>query len=353
VPDAMTSRQRILAAMNHQRVDRVPVSPWGLGHLDPEGEVAAELIEKTDPFIGCSAGENPFLGHDPDITETTDGPYTITTYHTPKGDLRRIFRRTEITGYTVEFPCKTAQDVEAFMSMPWKPAEVNAEAFLRRKEEIGEHGLVLAGLGDAICLPMSIMSPEDACILWAEAPQFMQDVVAEAARRVEDFVRRASPIGVDGYRIVGGEYATEMLGPQGFDTLVAPFDTKLVQLIHSFGGIAYYHNHGDVDQFLEKLAGLGIDFLDPLEVPPYGNVDLGDAVRRIGDRVCLVGGLDDMEVLETRPVEEVIELARQTLRKTGNRHFILGGTASGTYTEVAARNFIALVDIAWEFSDSP
>ena len=39
-----------------------------------------------------------------------------------------------------------------------------------------------------------------------------------------------------------------------------------------------------------------IDALDPLEVPPYGNVDLADAKSRIGDRVCIVGGLDDMEV---------------------------------------------------------
>jgi uroporphyrinogen-III decarboxylase len=85
-------------------------------------------------------------------------------------------------------------------------------------------------------------------------------------------------------------------------------------------------------------------------VPPYGDVDLGDAIRRIGDRVCLVGGLDDMEVLETRPTEEVKELARQTLRQTGTRSYVLGGTASGTYTERGARNFIALVEVAEEFA---
>ena len=165
-----------------------------------------------------------------------------------------------------------------------------------------------------------------------------------------DFVGRAAPAGVDAYRLVGGEYASELLGPKGFDALVAAFDTPLVELIHRHGAIAYYHNHGNVSRFLERFAALGIDFLDPLEVPPYGDVDLGDAIRRIGDDVCLVGGLDDMEVLETRPTAEVKQMARETLRKTGTRSYILGGTASGTYTEAGARNFIALVEVAEEFA---
>ena len=339
--------------MRHEKVDRVPVSPFGLGYLDPAGEVAAELIEKTDPFIQARSGDSPLLGADPDITVTEEGAHRITIYHTPLGDLRHVYTRTEITGETTEYPCHTAADVEKYMSLPWRPGRVDAGAFLARKAEIGEDGFVLTGLSNGIMLPMGILGPENACLLWMEAPQLMRDVVAEANRRIMDFVRRAVPQGVDAYRLVGGEYATELLGPKGFDALVAPYDTPLIQLIHDLGGAAYYHNHGDVSRFLERLAGLGIDFLDPLEVPPYGDVDLGDAIRRIGDRVCLVGGLDDMEVLETRPTAEVLELGRQTLRKTGTRSFCLGGTASGTYTEKAARNFIALVEVAWEFAYHP
>ncbi|NPV06333.1 MAG: hypothetical protein HPY83_00045 [Anaerolineae bacterium] len=348
--EEMTSRQRMLAAIGHQPVDRVPVAPFGLGRLDPAGEVAAELIEKTDPFILAPAGGNPFLGADPDISVVQDGPDTITVYHTPTGDLTRVFHRTEITGYTTQFPCRSAQDLDAFMAMPWKPAVVDVEPFLRRKAEIGQDGLVLVSIDNGICLPATMMSPEDTCLLWAEAPAFMRDVVAEASRRVEDFVRRASAQGVDAYRIIGGEYASEMLGPRAFSALITPFDTSLVSLIHECGGIAHYHNHGDVDRYLELLADLGIDSLDPLEVPPFGNVDLGDAIRRIGDRVCLVGGLDDMEVLETRTTDEVLSLARDTLRRTGTRSFMLGGTSSGIYIERAARHFIALVDVAREFA---
>jgi hypothetical protein len=345
----MTSRQRILAAMRHEKVDRVPVSPFGLGHLDPEGEAAAELIEKTDPFLGARSGDSALLGTDPDITVTEDGPQRITVYHTPRGDLRTVLTRTEITAYTTEFLCKSHADIEALLSMPWRPARVDAESFLAHKAKVGQRGLVLTGIPDGILWPMDVLSPEDACLLSVEAPGLMRQMVAEGHRRIVDFVSRACPAGVDGYRIVGGEYATEMLGPKGFQEFVAPYDTELVALIHEHGGIAYYHNHGDVRRYLEMLADLGIDFLDPLEVPPYGDVDLGDAVRRIGDRVCLVGGLDDMEVIETRPTQEVQALGREAIRRAGTRGYVLGGTASGTYTERGARNFVALVEVAREF----
>ena len=79
----------------------------------------------------------------------------------------------------------------------------------------------------------------------------------------------------------------------------------------------YYHNHGSVSQFLERFADLGIDALDPLEVPPYGDVDLRDGMARIGDRVCLVGGLDDMEVLETRDEETVKTMGRRCIERAG------------------------------------
>ena len=60
--ETMTSRQRILAAMRHEKVDRVPVSPFGFGHLDPEGEMVAELLEKTDPFVQRSSGRVAAVG---------------------------------------------------------------------------------------------------------------------------------------------------------------------------------------------------------------------------------------------------------------------------------------------------
>ena len=342
----MTSRQRLLAAIRRETPDRVPVSPFGLGHLDPGGAMAAELVARTDPFISCGLGGNPFMGAEFHAHSCVEGNDTVTTISTPAGPLTQRVRRTEVTSCTVEFPCRTARDVEAYLSIPFTPSEPRVDSFLARRHELGEEGLLLAGIGDAVCLPATMLSPEDLCLLSMDAPDLLLHAVELASARLNAFVDRAGAMGVDAFRIVGGEYASEQLGPRGFDRLVKPFDTELVEIIHRHGGIAYYHNHGYVSRYLETFAALGIDALDPLEVPPYGDVDLADARARIADRVCLVGGLDDMEVMESLDEATVKEMGRRCLEAAGPSGYCLGGTASGTYGEKAARNFIALVEVA-------
>jgi len=61
-----------------------------------------------------------------------------------------------------------------------------------------------------------------------------------------------------------------------------------------------------------------------------------------------VGNLDDMEVLDKLDKAAVCNLARERLAAAGKRGFVLGGTASGTYGECAARNFIAMIAVAEE-----
>ena len=101
--------------------------------------------------------------------------------------------------------------------------------------------------------------------------------------------------------------------------------------------------------FLEAFAELGIDSLDPLEVPPFGNVDLGDAIHH--RRPGLPGGRPGRHgILETRSTEEVLALGWGDSPACRFRSFMLGGTTSGTFTEQAARHFIALVDVAQAFA---
>ena len=344
----MTSRQRLLAAARHEKVDRVPVAPFGLGRLAKDAPITKELIETTDPFLTAGIGA-PFLGTAAQAETVTNGDVTVTTYHTPKGELVQKRQKTEITSATVEFPLKTADDIEKLLSIPFEPVEPKPQPFLDLKAELGEEGLALAGIGTAICVPATWFSPEDFSFLWADAPDAMKQLVDVAAERINDFVLKASRAGVTDYRLVGGEYVTVQLGPSAVPSLLSEPDTELVDIIHQHDGVAYYHNHGPVTRFLPDLADTGIDFLDPLEAPPWGDVDLRQATDVLRGRTCIVGNLDDMEVINQRPTDEVKAIAAERLEAAGARGFVLGGTASGTYREHGARNFMAMVKVAEEF----
>jgi hypothetical protein len=346
----MTSRERILAAFRCDTPDRVPVSPFGLGRVAADSAVGRELIEKTDILISPGLGGNPFLGAWSDTESFTEDGTTTTVYHTPVGDLTRVHRRTDIASATVSFPCATPDDVDKLLSIPYEPPEIQTDAFFEWKERLGDQGLVLAGLGDAICIPATWFSPEDFAFLWADAPDAMQRLVDVAADRLNDYVTRACALGIDGWRIVGGEYASVQLGPTAFDALVKEPDRELVDIMHRHDAVAYFHNHGPSMAYLTAFADIGIDALDPLEAPPWGDCDLAEAKKALRGRVCIVGNLDDMEIVEQLDRDAVQEIARERIAQAGADGFCLGGTASGTYTERAARNFIALVDVAREYA---
>lgn len=341
----MTSKERILAAMRFEKVDRVPVSPWHFGKLDPESPLAKELLAKTDWIHSVGSGGNPILGKSAIVESECVGEITTTVIHTPKGDLTSRYQRTEITGATVEFFFKGPEDISKLLSIPYEPPDFDLTDYFDWKTRIGDEGLMMVGLNNGVAVPASWFSPEDFCLAWADAPDLIEELTAVATERLTAYAHRLCRAGVEAFRIIGGEYASVQLGPDAFKRLCVPYDRELVNAIHKHGAVAHYHNHGPVMRYLEDFSAIGMDCLDPLESPPWGDCDLGQARRRLGDRVCFQGNLDDMEVINQLPTEEVLSIARERLEAAGDRGFILGGTTSGIFGEHGARNFIAMAEM--------
>jgi uroporphyrinogen decarboxylase len=346
----MTSRERILCAFDKGVPDRVPVSPYGFGHINPDSEIGLELVARTDFIADAGYAGASFVGTAVDADSRHEGDSTITEIRTPKGDLRSVHRRTAITSAQVEFPCKTADDIEKLLSVPYTPDKPNPTAFNQWKDRIGDDGIVLCGLGDAICVPAQYFSPIDFSLLWADAPDAMIELCKIANERLCESVETALRAGIDAFRFLGGEYASTQLGPSAYQALVTDLDRQVTDIMHEHGAVVYYHNHGPTMRYLELLAGVGMDACDCFEAPPWGDCDLVEAKRRIGDRICFVGNLDDMENLDKMDTETIQRMGRERIAQAGPGGFVLGGTASGTYGERAARNFIALVDVAQEMA---
>jgi len=340
----MTSRERICCALRLGRPDRVPVSPFvGPGWFDQAGEVGQAVLREADPLVDVGLGGGDFfLGLAAEVATVEEGNQRRTTVHTPRGPLTSTVTRTERTSAQTEFFFKAPEDIERFLSIPYVAPEPDPTRFLEWKHKLGEEGLVLAGMGDGVCLPASYASPEHFCLLWADAPDLLERLVSIGTDRACAWVAQAAARGVDAFRLVGGEYVSVQLGPRAFARLVVPYDRALVEIIHRGGAIAYYHNHGKIGPVMEQLAAIGMDALDPVEGPPCGDVELDQVKQAIGDRACLVGNLDDMMVLSQVSEQEAAARGQRCLEMAGPAGYLLGGTASGLYTERMARNFLAL-----------
>ncbi|MCE5237014.1 MAG: uroporphyrinogen decarboxylase family protein [Armatimonadia bacterium] len=346
----MNSRERLLCAFAHQKPDRVPVAPFGFGHVNPDSEIGLELVQKTDFIASVGGAGGGFWGRAVKTTVETEGYVTRFTYHTPKGDLHQLNRRTDITQATMEFPCRTADDIEKALSVPYEPVLPDPTVFNQWKNRLGDEGLVLCGFSDAICTPATLFSPEDFALLWVDAPDAFIELIRIANERALEAAEAACKAGIDGFRIIGGEYASTQLGPYAYRQTVTEPDHKLVKLMHDHGAVVYYHNHGPVMKYLEMFADIGMDAADCFEAPPWGDCDLVKARETLAGRVCIVGNLDDMEVIDKEPEATVRAIARERLAQAGPDNFVLGGTASGTYTDRAAKNFIAMAEVSREMA---
>ena len=349
----MTSRERLLTAIHRGTPDRVPIGPYTLGRLDFDAPFTREFIRAVDPLVDTGCGGNMIWGQSAPfeklpLEHVRDQVVEVIVLHTPKGNLLRKTRRTKIMTSQTEFFCKTPEDAEKVLSVPFTPPSFNLKEYFRQRESVGDEGLVLIGIPDGICWVAELYSPEDFSMLWIDAPDVMRKLVRTAADRINAATEELAKSGVEAFRIVGGEYASVQLGPTAFEELVVEPDAELCDIIRKNGAVSYFHNHGPVTRYYDAFRRIGMDALDPLEAPPWGDCDLAEAKRRIGSDICMVGNLDDMEILEKLPWEEIEPIARERLSAGGPDAFIFGGTASGTYTEIGARNFMRLVPLAEE-----
>jgi hypothetical protein len=347
---SMTSRERLLAAIRGDRPDRVPVAPWGFARVDMHSALGQELLARTDPFVNIGLGCDPIGGAAWPLESWIEGPVRRLRVRLADRELTAAHTTTAQTTAATEYLCKSADDLRAVLAAPYVEPQPDVAAFRALQAEIAGRGLVILGFGTALNFLHDALGPALCCQLWAEDPELLKWAADIAGQRIARVVARACEGGVDCLRLYGGEYATELMGPRAWQALVVAHDQPLVALIQAHGAIAHYHNHGRMARWIEAIAALGVDSLDPIEQPPYGDLAMGEAWRRVGDRVCLVGGLDDMEVLDTRSWAEIEPLARQVLESVGRMRFILGGTSSSLFGEHGARHFMRLAELAAEYS---
>ncbi|HIE19332.1 TPA: hypothetical protein EYP75_06360, partial [Candidatus Bathyarchaeota archaeon] len=344
----LTSRERLLRALKGEEIDRVPVSLYEFdGFYDSWIYLHKEYVEileyakgKTDkmyfwapqlvePVIFYGVIDEEFISRE--RWRTGRSVYTKVTIETPKGPVDEISRQDNNvhTSWTIKHFCENVEDAQKILSIPYKPWRPNVDSFFEIDEKLGDDGIILGDIPDALCLTVGLFGLSRFLKLYMRSRETVFDLMDFFHKRICNYLEHLLRNGaVTLYRIYGPEYAAPpFLSPREFDKLVTFYDSDLVDLLHRYGGYARLHSHGKVKRVLPYIKQMQIDAIDPLEPPPDGDVELREARKILGSEVVLIGNIEErlLEIGSKREIEEHVRKAIKEGSSSGG--FILSPTA--------------------------
>ena len=150
-------------------------------------------------------------------------------------------------------------------------------------------------------------------------------------------------VGIQGH-IAGG--ATT--GPDFFREFVQPYEKRVIDAIHAGGKFSVYHNCGCARKLYPNYRELGMTVWETVSEPPQGDNRLADAKAALGDRICLLGNLDQVDFLKRATPSEVAEKTREIVHigKAGGR-FIFS-TSDYLEKSTPRENVVAMIEAAKE-----
>ncbi len=376
----MTRRERLMATLRGERVDRPPVSfyeidgsqdtqnpdPFNI-YFHPSWHPLIELAcERTDRiFMGSVAIRNK--GADPRAelaqTETVIDAHgsrlRITTIRAGRRTLTQRSRQDPDvnTVWTLEHLLKDVDDAQAWLELPEQSlgGEPDTAGFLASERALGEDGIAMINVGDPLCCAAPLFDMGQFTVVAMTEPELFHRLLERFARQIHrqtETIARALPGRL--WRICGPEYASPpYLPPSLFKEYVVPYDTPMVKAIQKYGGFARIHSHGRLKDILHHIAATGCVGLDPIEPPPQGDVELSFVREKVGNQMVLFGNLEasDIENLPTPQFEKKIITAIREGTAGQGRGFVLMPSAcpyGRVLSPLALANYRKMVEVVGE-----
>jgi hypothetical protein len=327
----MTSKQRLICALERRQPDRLPVTThhlmdsflrrylngasareffdrfgldaihWVVAHRPDES--AGEYYDPLQGPPGFLEARRVSTDHWRVYADTIPGqewPTNQFRFVTPKGELSMVLQSNEHTAWVIEHLIKEKRDIDLLAEFMTAP-KCDSETVNREARAFGERGIIR---GHVCCFDVFGQPgtwQDAACLVGIERlileahddPAWVHQLLQILQHRKLTYARSLRGAAFDLIEFGGGDASSTVISPRLFDEFVAPYDTPIIAALHEAGQRVVYHTCGGMMPLLERIAAMKPDAMETFTPRGMGgDVDLADAKRRIGDRVCMIGGFD-------------------------------------------------------------
>ncbi len=338
----MSPRERILAALRGQEVDRLPWCPflaywWEAqpaefqqrGQLAFLREIGADALLRgfVTPY---KVLESPTV----EVRSEKKNGRTYTETITPVGTLRAAWQYSPAgnTEFIIEHPVKCAEDFKIVRytveQMRLQPDDEPVKQWIA---DIGEDGLLAAlippfGKTPFQSLVEHYVGTQQLAYFLADCPQEVEACLEVMNEKSLEAVRLAVESPAEAF-ITWEDSSTTNVSPAQFRRYIAAELNRWGEVVHDAGKLLLHHACGHVRHLLPIMAQETVDVIESLSPPPTGNVEIWEAQEVLGERVGVVGGIEPTQFLNLE-LDALSDYVEELLSRANPRHYILANSDS-------------------------
>jgi hypothetical protein len=309
---AMTSRERIRAALEGQAVDHLPFCPFlayvweSFGpEIQEAGQLAFHHVVGADPlWRGAPCPTRFQLPDEVTVREREDADRIHVEIETPVGTLQQahIKSTTGNTTFLVEHPLKTPEDfkirtwIEAHTQVIYDPGEMQAHfadqgregvsiGMLIPRSKSAYQSLVEHHVGTEALIYALVDYPEIVEALWQTMVE--KDLEAAALALDADY----------DYYLTWEDSGTQNYSPRQYERYIASEIRQWCTLLAQGNKRYLQHACGHVRDILALLQESGPYGIESISPPPTGNLTMRQARSLVGDDFALIGGIEPTSFL--------------------------------------------------------
>jgi uroporphyrinogen-III decarboxylase len=324
----MTSRERMILALEGEKPDRVPatIHQWQPYHLKEYmgGMSDIEAFRNTGldaaiTFYSISGQSGAqWLIEAGEVEKKSD--YIVRHYRvrTPEGTLTFAHGENAMTTWVVDHLIKKDDDIKLLEKYRPVPC-FDRKSFMKKREQLGDDGIMRTfiwgyqgGCWQDAC---ELVGLENLILASYDKPDWVHHLLtALLEQKIKFLEKNFKGLPVDLVETGGGASSNTVISPDFHRIFCLPYDRKLHSCLKESGFRIVYHTCGGMKQILDFVKENGADASETLSPPEIGGdlfaSDLAMAKEKLGTSMALIGGIDQVHVLpdnDKRIEEDVIE----------------------------------------------
>ncbi len=318
----MKAKERWLMALNLGIPDRVPatVHSWQQYHLDkylngidelaayqdvgldPEIHYYEEMGQFWIPGLRKSKKYNDEWNDEVTVLKSNKGiieqKHVITT---PKGKLTFTTKGNAKTTWVTEYMIKGLEDIEKIKYLP--VPKLDKKSVEKTYDRLGDNGVLRgfvfgdqAGCWQHLACYMDITDLIFAAI---DTPEWTHEILSILMEKKLQFIYESlATAKFDIIETGGGSSSSTVISPSLFEEFCLPYDKKIHDALHDVGQKSTYHTCGGMLGILDAIIQTNTDMSETLSNKRLGgNTDGPEIYKKMHGKVCLNGGLDQINIL--------------------------------------------------------